>query len=281
MIRSRNKIRDGSPVVRAIWVVVLLITVFTCLYPFVYMFILSMMNTPSMKVNIATILNSHLSFANYKTLFTRYDYSRYILNSVIVTGSQIILVCLFSSMAGYAFAKKRFPGRGANFMLFLILMMIPSQVTLIPKFLLSKELGLINTYVGLFLPGTAGAGVILMHQFMKTLPGTLLEAADIDGCSEIRKYLSLVLPLSKPVLVTQAIMTFTSCWGELLWPLIMSTDRNMITLTVAITTLVERDVSKYGLIMAGNTIAMLPSLLMYMVAQKQFIEGITLSGTKL
>lgn len=235
-----------------------------------------------MKVSLKAVIYSGLSLKNYASLFKYADFGRYIWNSIYVTFWTILLITLFSSMAGYAFAKKKFPGRQALFMAYLFLMMIPGQVTIIPKFLITKEIGMINSYWGLILPGIAGGGIILMHQFMKSsLPDVLLEAAEIDGCSELTKYFRIVLPLIKPVIVTQAIMTFISCWGDLLWPLLVCTDRDMITLTLAIATLKEKDVRDYGPIMAGNVMAMLPSLIIYMFAQKQFIEGIALSGTKL
>ena len=235
-----------------------------------------------MKVTFEALLKSGISLTNYIRLFKNYPFAQNIWNSIYVTVWTVFLICLLSSMAGYAFAKKEFPGRRALFMLYLFLMMIPSQVTLIPKFLITKELGMVNTYAGLILPGIAGGGIILMHQFMKSsLPDALLESAEIDGCSELGKYLRIVLPLIKPVIVTQAILAFIACWGDMLWPLLIATDRDMVTLTLAVATMKEKNVTDFGPIMAGNVMAMLPTFIMYMFAQKQFIEGIALSGMKL
>lgn len=278
----KSKIRNGSPVVTAIWVVILLSLVLTCLFPFVYMLVVSMMSTPSMKVTFEAVIKSGLSLSNYVRVFKNYPFARNILNSVYVTIWTVFLICLLSSMAGYAFAKKKFPGRQFLFTLYLFMMMIPGQVTLIPKFLITKELGWINTFAGLIIPGVAGGGIILMHQFMKSsLPDALLESAEIDGCSEFGKYLRIVIPLIKPVIVTQAILSFIACWGDMLWPLLIATDRDMVTLTLAVSTLKEKNVTDFGPIMAGNVMAMLPTFIMYMFAQKSFVEGIALSGMKL
>lgn len=282
-IKSSNKIREGSRVAKVIWIVVLVLLMVLCLFPFMYMILMSLIDAKMLRVNLATLLESRYSFDNYIKLFQENQYGQYVINSVIVSVCGVFLSCLFGAMGGYAFAKKKFPGRDALFLGLLAISMIPATVLLIPRFLVARKLGLLNTYAGLYLPTVAGAGIFLMHQFLKGLPDTLLEAADIDGCSEFRKFLQIVCPLIKPVLTTLAITTFTALWGDMLWPLVMITDNDKTTLTLAVTTLKKRTEgeTKYGEVFAGYVLTMMPTLLVYICGQKYFIEGISVSGLKL
>lgn len=279
----RGTIREGNRIVRMIWTIVLIFLMVLCIFPFAYMLLMSMIDAKMLRVNMDTLLKSKYSFENYMKLFRENNYIRYILNSVIVSFFGVTLSCLFGAMGGYAFAKKKFRGRETIFLVFLALGMIPSTVLLIPRFLVSRTIGLMNTYTGLFLPTVAGAGVFLMHQFLKGLPDTLLEAADIDGCGEFRKFVQIVCPLIKPVITTLAITTFTALWGDMLWPLVMITDNDKITLTLAVTTLKKRTEgeTKYGEVFAGYVLTMMPTLVVYMFGQRYFIEGISVSGLKL
>ena len=281
--KRENKIREGSRVAHAIWFIVLLLLVVICLFPFAYMILMSLIDAKMLRVTLDEIFKSGFTLKNYIKLFKENNYSQYIWNSVLVTAGGVFLACLFGSMGGYAFAKKKFPGRDGLFLTFLALGMIPTTVLLIPRFLVARTLGLMNTRIGLFLPLIAGSGIFLMHQFLKGLPDVLLEAADIDGCGEMRKFTQIVLPLIKPVMTTLAITTFTGLWGDLLWPLVMVTDNEKITLTLAVTTLRKRTEgeTKYGEVFAGYVLTMLPTMIVYMFGQKYFIEGISVSGIKL
>ena len=282
-ISRKNKIREGSKVAHTIWFVVLILLIVICLFPFAYMLLMSLIDAKMLRVTLDEIFKSGFTLKNYIKLFKENNYSQYIWNSVLVTAGGVFLACLFGSMGGYAFAKKKFPGRDGLFLLFLALGMIPTTVLLIPRFLVARNLGLMNTRVGLFLPLIAGSGIFLMHQFLKGLPDVLLEAADIDGCGEFRKFWQIVLPLIKPVMTTLAITTFTGLWGDLLWPLVMVTDNEKVTLTLAVTTLRKRTEgeTKYGEVFAGYVLTMLPTMIVYMFGQKYFIEGISVSGIKL
>lgn len=168
------------------------------------------------------------------------------------------------------------------FAAYLATMMIPGQVTLIPTFLILKKLALLNTYSALGLTSCGAFGVFLIRQFMEKLPNDLLEAADIDGCGELRKLFQVVLPLVKPVLISLAIFTFISVWGSLVLPLITNTDADMTTLTVALANIkTNRTQTNYGFMMAASTVSFLPPFLLYLLMQKQFVEGIALSGMKM
>ena len=200
--------------------------------------------------------------------------------SGMMHGYACFIVCLTSSMAAYAFAKKRFFGRDKIFYLFLMTMIIPTESLLIPTFLIVKEMGLLNTFTGLTLPLYSAFGVILIRSFMKGLPDDLLEAADIDGCGEVRKFVTVVLPLIKPALISLTIFTFISAWGSLLWPLVTASG-DMTTVTTAVANMKSNNhKTNYGAMMAASTIAFMPPFVLYLFLQKQFVEGIALSGIK-
>lgn len=158
--------------------------------------------------------------------------------------------------------------------------MVPGQVTLIPVFLIIKQLGLMNTHLALMLPILNAFGVFLMRQFMMNVPDDLLEAARIDGCSENRLFLRIVIPLIKPVIISLTVFTFITSWNDFLWPLVTCTNQNMQTLTLAISALKGNYSTNYGLVMAGSVLAFLPPFVLYIFLQKQFVEGIALSGVK-
>lgn len=280
-MRKCRTLCDGNRVVRTVLIIILLFCVLISIYPFIYMLFLSFMETTSMKLSVERILSARYTLDNYRSIFRENDFLLYLKNSAIVTVYAVVVTCLISAMAAYAFAKKRFPGRKWMFVVCLATMMIPGQVTLIPCFLILKTLGMLNTYSAMVLPTCGAFGTLLVHQFLQTLPDDLLEAADIDGCSEIHKFICVVLPLIKPVLVSLAIFTFISVWGSLLLPLIVSTKAEMTTLTVAIASMkTAMTQTNYGFMMAASVISFLPPFILYCFLQKQFVEGIALSGTK-
>lgn len=268
----------SDSVLRLLLVALILISVF----PFVYMFILSLMNTNTMSLNLDKIRTADWTFQNYVNLFNSSDGGmlRFIINSTVVTVYAVLVTCLVSAMAAYAFVKKRFMGRDKLYYVYVMTMMVPAQALLIPTFLLVREMGLINTYTSLALPTYNAFGVMLVRSFMKNLPDELLEAADIDGCGEIRKFVTIVLPLIKPAMVSLAIFTFISVWGSLLWPLVVASG-DMTTITQAVANM-KGSLSKpnYGYIMAATTVTFLPPFILYVFLQKQFVEGIALSGIK-
>lgn len=235
-----------------------------------------------MKITWDSLRRSVWSFKNYERVLSIGNFTRYILNSAIVALISCTVTCTLSSLAAFGFAKHRFPGSGAMYSVYLLTMMVPSMVFLIPLYLQIKQFGLINTYWGIAGPYAASAfGTILMHSFMKGIPDELLEAADIDGCSELRKFYSIVLPLIKPALISLTIFTFISCWGSFLWPLISTTKTEMNVITTAVSRLkTDHAAVNYGYVMAGTTLSFLPPFILYIFLQKEFVEGIALSGTK-
>jgi multiple sugar transport system permease protein len=217
----------------------------------------------------------------YRRLGKEVNFFLHFKNSLIVSVSVTGLSLFLNSLAGYAFAKHRFRGRDSLFKLLLATLMVPAQVTMIPVFLLLKNLGFLNTYTGLIVPVSASVfGIFLIRQFIMSLPDDLIEAARIDGCSEFRIYWSVVLPLCKPVLATLGIFTFMGSWNDFLWPLVVMLKETGYTLPVALANLNGQHPTSFGLLMAAAVVVVAPVLVVFLVAQKYVIQGMAHSGLK-
>jgi multiple sugar transport system permease protein len=228
-----------------------------------------------------TLLPEKFTFEAYFNLFKKVNFQRTLLNSVIITTTFTFINVFVCSLAGYAFAKVKFIGRDKIFWLFLATIMIPSQVTMIPAFMVLRNLGLLNSYLGLILPGSASVfGIFLVRQFMLSIPNDLIDAARIDGCSEFRIYWHIALPILRPVLATIAIFAFMGAWNDFLWPLIVMTSEKMYTLPVALAMLNGEHNSEWALLMAGAMLVTLPMLAIFLWLQRYFIEGIAHTGIK-
>ena len=246
--------------------------------PFVYMLLASFTDsrTPVFLPN-----ELHLGdFSNYTYVFRNNDFLHSLINSVIVVGLSCALNFLLASMAAYGFEKKNFPFKEGLYLIYLATMMIPGQVTMIPVFVMMKKANLLNTYFSLTVLILNAFGVILIRQFMKGIPDDLLEAAKVDGCPEIRLFFQLVVPLIRSVLVSLVIFTFVTSWNDFLWPLVSTSTSRMYTLTVALSLLKTQYTTNYGLLMAGATVSFVFPFAVYVFLQKQFVEGIALSGIK-
>jgi multiple sugar transport system permease protein len=220
---------------------------------------------------------------------------RWFLNSVFVATSITVLQLIFNSLAAYVFAKRRFPGRNVIFLAFLGTMMVPAQVTLIPNYLVAKHIplfggndifglgghGWLDSYYGLIAPNAATAfGIFLLRQYMLSIPDELLDAARIDGASELKIFRSIVMPLCRPALAAMAIFTFTYAWEDFLWPLIIISSPNHQTAPLGLALFVVKNRTSWDILMAGSVIATLPMVVAFMVFQRNFIRGISLAGLK-
>lgn len=218
---------------------------------------------------------------NYRDVLERADLLRWFLNSVIVAVFATGIVLLINAMAAYAFARLRFPGRDLLFAMVLATMMVPAQVTMIPLFFMLNELSLLNTHLALMLPRFGVAiGVFMLRQFFFSIPIELEEASLVDGCSRYRIFFQIVLPLAKPSLSALGILTFVWAWNDFMWPLIAISSNQMYTLPIGLSTLVGYYGREYGIQMAGAFIASFPVLLVFFIFQRQFIQGVALSGLK-
>ena len=219
---------------------------------------------------------------NYKTIFFKEPlFGRWLVNSVFVavfiTGCNL----LFNSMAGYAIARIRFPGNKFCFFLILAVLMIPSQITLIPSYLILKNLGWLNSYQGLIVPNVVNATFIfMMRQFFINFPKELEEAAALDGLSRMEIFFSIVLPLAKPALAAQAIFIFMGAWNNFLMPLIVLSDPEMFTLPLGLNTFKGQYISYWNYIMAASMVLTLPALAIYAFFNRYFIQGVAFTGSK-
>lgn len=261
------------------WIINILLLglVILSLYPFVFMLLTSLTQK---RIMSASFDFSAMDLRNYGTLFSNFSLLTYVKNSLIVVSCACFFNVVIASLAGYAFAKKKFPLKETIFWLYLATLMMPGQVILIPVFTIMKGLGLLNTYPALFLVILDAFGVFLMRQFMEGIPDELLEAARIDGCGELGTFCRVVLPLSRPVIVSLVVFTFITSWNDFIWPLILVTQDKMKTLTLALSMLQSNYGTNYGLVMAGATMAFLFPFILYCFLQKEFVEGIALSGIK-
>lgn len=220
-------------------------------------------------------------WGNYREIFEFVPLARYLGNTLFVAVVRTIGVLIASTMAGYAFAQLRFPGRDIVFLGFLGTLMIPDEVTLIPSFVIMRELGWINTYYALIVPKLFSPfGVFLMRQFFLTIPRDLSEAAFVDGASPLRIYCDIILPLAKPAIATLAVFNFLASWNDFLWPLVVTTSDDLRMISVGLANFQDLYYTEWSLLMAASVVALMPVLLLYFFAQRYFVEGITVTGIK-
>ena len=261
--------------------VVLIVIAGVTLTPLFWMASASLMPAGQASSFPPSFLPKPLTLEHYVQLFTRMNLARYLFNSAFLALSVTVLSLVVNSMAGYAFAKYRFRGRDPLFKVLIASMVIPSQVTMLPLFLMLNKMGVINTYVGVIIPGLASVfGIFLIRQFAMSVPDSLLEAARMDGASDFRIYWSLILPLCKPILLTLAVFTFMGTWNDFLWPLIVMTDDSMYTLPVALANLSLEHVQDTELMMAGSVMTIAPVLVLFAAVQKYYISGIMAGAVK-
>lgn len=227
------------------------------------------------------------TLANFQDVFRRLPFPTYFLNSVIVTGLIVGLNIVFGTAAAYAFAKLHFPGRDGLFFLFLLTLMVPFQVNLIPLYRIMVDLHKafpaigVDTYFGIVAPGAVQVfGIFLMRQFLRAIPDEVLESARMDGASEWRILRAIVFPLAAPGMATLAIFTFVAAWNDFLWPLVVTNSDSMRTLPVGIALLARRNTVVWGQTMAGTVVAVAPIVLVFLLLQRRFIEGLTAGAVK-
>ena len=254
--------------------------------PFVWMVLGSIKTTGELRQAPPTWLPQDPTLGNYVDLFERLDFARFFFNTTLVAVAVTLGNLLFASMLGYALAKLDFPGKRVLFVLMLGTLMVPAIVTFMPLFVLVSNLGMVNTYPGLILPTLAGAsgvafGGFLMRQYISDLPDELLDAARVDGAGEYRIFFNIILPLCGPALAALAILTFLAAWNNFLWPLVVASTEDMYTLPVALALFaIGQHETNYGLLLAGAVTVVLPVVLVFIVLQRYFTQGIALTGIK-
>lgn len=262
---------------------VLIIVASIMLVPFLWMLSTSLKPAQYVLSPTPDFIPDPMTFDSYTDLFDLIPMDRMLLNSVFVAVTGTVGQIVISAMAAYAFSRLPWRGRNTVFTLYLVTMMVPRQVTLIPQFILIRELGWVNSYQGLILPGMFGAiGVFLLRQSFLSLPRELEEAAFIDGASHLTIFWRIVLPTSKPALATLSVLSFMEYWNAYLWPLFVARKDMFMTLPVGLAKLQggPRALTQWNMVMAGAVITVLPILIAYVLAQKWFIRSVTLSGIK-
>jgi len=219
---------------------------------------------------------------NYARAIDQMKFTRVFTNSLIVTTAVTLINLLTATWGGYTFGKLRWPGRDKVFLLLLTTLMIPGVVTFVPLFILTTNIGLTDTLPGMFLPFLAGPfGVFLMRQFISGLPDELIQAARVDGAGELRIFRSVVMPMCGPAAATLGILTFLTSWNNFLWPLVVAQDEEKYTLPVALALYsVGQNATKYGLLLAGAVVVVIPVVAIFLVLQRHIMQGIAMTGIK-
>jgi multiple sugar transport system permease protein len=276
--RTRGR-RAAGGLRRALLHLLLLAGAVVMLLPFAWMLSTSLKEPGDVFIYPPQWIPDPVVWQNYVETVTIMPFGRFYLNSLIQAASVTILQLLTASLAAFAFARLRFRGRDVLFLLYLGTMMIPFQVTMIPNFILIRSLHWIDTYQALILPQAFSAfSTFLLRQYFLTIPLELDDAARVDGASSFRIWWQIALPLSRPVLATLAIFTFLGQWNSFLWPLIITNSEDMGTLPVGLAAFQGQYSVQWNLLMAGSVIAIVPVLVIYLVGQKWFVRGITLTG---
>ncbi|WP_369199821.1 carbohydrate ABC transporter permease [Streptomyces sp. PU-14G] len=228
-----------------------------------------------------TFLPEHWDWSNYATVFSSIPFTDQLLNTVLMTLLRTAAQLLLCSMAAYAFARIAFPGRGALFLGFLAVLMVPSQLFLLPQYQIMQDLGWLNSLQALVVPGMFSAfGTFLLRQFFLGLPTELEEAARLDGANPFTVFWRIALPLARPGLLALGILTFLWSWNDLMWPLVVNTDPSQMPLSAGLATLQGAHLTEYPVLMAGSVLATLPVIVVFVAMQRHFIQGIAFSGMK-
>lgn len=277
------------------WYVGVILISITTVFPLIWTLSSSFKSSGEILSNSLSLIPKDFTLDNYRFVFETLPFGRYLFNSLILAVGGVLTNLFFGSLAGYAFAKLPFKGKRPLFLTFLGSMMVPGIVTMIPSFIVLRSmplaggndifgqggLGFINTYWAILIPGAAGAfSIFFMKQFFESLPSELAESARIDGCSEFKIFLRIYMPLAKTALATLGLFTFQAGWNQFMWPMIVLNAQEMMTVQVGLAAFQYSQSTNYGPLMAGTILATIPILLIFIFAQKYFMQGIGHSGGK-
>lgn len=264
---------------KTVWYIVLLAIASVMVVPFVWMLATSLQSLDRVFRNDLSWLPIPPQWSNYQKAWTAMPFDRFFLNSIFVAVAHVAGQVTTSALAAYAFARLKFPFREQIFTLYLGTLMIPAQVTIIPNFILMRDFGWVDSYWALIVPGLFSTfGTFLLRQFFLTIPTDLEDAAKIDGANHFDIFVRVALPLSGPALATLAIFVFLGSWNSFLWPLIVTNSIEMRTIPVGLRVFQGQFTTNYPLMMAAASLALVPILIIYMLGQKYFVRGITLTG---
>ena len=271
--------RKQLDMVRLVWMLVALVLGLMTIFPLFWM--ISIALKPAAEVFKPNILPAAPSGANFLYVMTEVPFLKYLGNTFFVSAVVTVVALFFHTMAGYALARLRFPGRETIFILIFSTFLVSLPVIIVPLFVLVRAMGMLNTYAGMILPAIFHAfGIFLLRQYYLSLPRELEEAARIDGAGYWRIYWSVVLPLSRPILASLAILFFLANWNSFLWPLTVASDQNLWVVQVGIANFRSQYSTSWNYIMAASTIVALPMLILFVIFQRQIMESIKTSGLK-
>ena len=277
MSDSARGTRTGSVLTHA----VLVLGAVAMIGPFVWQLLTAFKSLPETTTVPPTLLPQEWLWSNFGEVFALLPFAQQLANSLIVAAAVTLGQLAFCSLGAYAFARLEFRGRELLFALFLSVLMVPKQLLILPQYQIVSDLGLLNTLPALILPGLFSAfGTFLLRQFFATIPKDFEEAALLDGAGRFRIFFSIMLPLVKPALAALAVITVMYSWNDLLWPLVVNTDPDTMPISAGLTSLQGQEWTDYPVLMAGSLMASIPMLLAYLALQRQFVQGIALSGTK-
>lgn len=258
-----------------------LLGAFLMFVPYLWMVLSSFKSNLEIIQGGTNIFPKSISLDGYKTVISEAPFFRWLLNSFLATGTITIVTLFTSALAGYIFAKFKFRGQNFYFIIILATMMVPFQVTMIPVYLIISDAGLVNNLLALIVPNLVNAfGIFLTKQFIEGIPNDIIEAAQIDGAGEFRTFWSMILPQIKPVLSALAIFTFMTSWNDYLWPLIVLNDLEKMTVPLALVFFNGQHSVNYNVVMSAAVLIMIPVVIVFLIFQKQFVKGLTLTGSK-
>ncbi|MBP3673585.1 MAG: carbohydrate ABC transporter permease [Oscillospiraceae bacterium] len=277
----KNNLSSSRKVSTALVYAALIAGSITMIFPFVWMLLTSFKTQAESMAIPPQIFPAQWNFDNFTKALESLPFWNLYLNTFLLIFFRVICAVVFSSMAGYAFAKLEFPCKNLLFGLVLMQMMLPSQIFIIPQYQMLAKMGLTNTIFALVFPGLVSAfGTFFLRQAYMGIPNEIAEAAYLDGCTKWQTFTKVLLPLTKSSLAALAIFTAVFAYADLMWPLICNTDLNMMTLSAGLSTLNGQYTTNFPVLMAGSLLAMVPMVILYLLFQKQFIEGIAMTGGK-
>lgn len=277
---SRRRTREGKDKVQS-WVSTAVLGIFALVFlvPLIWMVATALKPSSEVFSTPPALIGSSVQFQNFIDAWNYLPFGRFMLNSLLVAGAGTILNVITSALAAYAFSRVQWRGRSGVFFIYLMTLMVPQEVLAVPMFIMMQKFGWVNSYVALILPWAFSAfGTFLLRQFMLSLPDSLEEAAMIDGASRLRIFVQIIVPLTKPALLTLGVFTFIGYWNSFLWPLLIISDVKMATVPLGLNMFLGQTGNQWNLLMAAATISIVPAAVMVALLQKYLVQGIAMSG---
>lgn len=280
-MKNTNSLKRSYRINKALTYFFLILGAVIMIFPFLWMILTSSKTVPESMQIPPTILPKQLMLDNFQEAIASLPFANLYWNTILMVFFRVVCAVLFSSMAGYAFAKLKFRGKKLLFGIVLIQMSLPSQIFIIPQYQMVAKMGMANTIFALVFPGLVSAfGVFFLRQAYMSIPDEVGEAAYLDGCNQWQTFYKIMFPLTGTSVAALTIFTAVFAYGDLMWPLVVNSDLKMMTLSSGLSTLRGQFTTNFPVLMAGSLLAMLPMVVLYLIFQRQFVEGIAGTGGK-